>query len=86
VQGARAGLAEVARVLRPGGVLLVIDNSWNGGDFAELLRAATDGNAALDPAATERWWADRGDVVDEFIARHAGSSLTYHLAGWERRP
>jgi SAM-dependent methyltransferase len=60
--GGEAGLAEVTRILEPGGVLLVVDNSWTGGDFAELLRSATHGNAALDPEATAEWWADQGAI------------------------
>ena len=54
------GLAEVARVLAPGGVFLAVDNSWSGGDFARLLHAEDDGDAPLDPNDTDRWWADRG--------------------------
>jgi SAM-dependent methyltransferase len=57
--GAEAGLAETMRVLTPGGTLVVIDNDYAHGEFAELLRAATQGNAAFDPAATDSWWADR---------------------------
>lgn len=112
--GSEAGLAEIGRVLRPGGVLLVVDNSWRGGDFAELLRSATEGNAVIDPTATDRWWAERGairhevagawrarspgelerilriefasDVVDGFLAHHAGPGLTYRFAVHEWRP
>lgn len=58
--GADAGLEEVRRVLRPSGCFLAIDNSWQGGHFAELLRDATTGNAAMDPHETANWWAARG--------------------------
>lgn len=58
--GAEAGLAEVRRVLRPGGVFVAVDNSWSGGHFAELLRAASTGNAAMDPDAAAGWWAAQG--------------------------
>lgn len=60
--GSEKGLAEVERVLKPGGCFLAIDNSWNDGDFAALLRASTIGNATIDPARTDAWWAARGAV------------------------
>jgi SAM-dependent methyltransferase len=68
--GADAGLAEVMRVLRPGGHLVVIDNDYRHGEFADILRHATEGNAGFDPAAIDRWWAERGarraDVLSEW--------------------
>jgi SAM-dependent methyltransferase len=58
--GAEAGIEEAVRVLRPGGTLVVVDNDWGHGEFAELLRDASGGNADLDPRATDRWWRERG--------------------------
>lgn len=58
--GADAGLSEVARVLRPGGVLVVVDNDWGYGRFADILRDAVGGNADIDPDAVDRWWRGRG--------------------------
>jgi len=58
--GCDAGLAEVMRVLRPGGALVVIGNDLRAGEFAELLRAA---EGALKPGGgeeTDAWWAARG--------------------------
>jgi SAM-dependent methyltransferase len=58
--GCDAGLAEVMRVLRPGGTLVVVGNDLREGQFAELLRAA---RGALVPAggkATDAWWSARG--------------------------
>jgi ubiquinone/menaquinone biosynthesis C-methylase UbiE len=58
--GADAGLAEATRVLRPGGSLVVIDNDYGNGEFADILAAASEGNAAVDPVAADRWWSERG--------------------------
>ena len=70
--GAEAGLAEVQRILAPGGIFLAIDNSWSGGDFARLLRASTVGNAAIDPDEVHHWWVEQGaqrhDVEGAWIA------------------
>jgi SAM-dependent methyltransferase len=58
--GCDAGLAEVMRVLRPAGTLVVVGNDLQAGEFAELLRAA---EGALVPAGgeeTDAWWAARG--------------------------
>jgi SAM-dependent methyltransferase len=63
--GCDAGLAEVMRVLRPGGALVVIDNDHRWGEFAELLAsspwAAPQGRAET----TDSWWAERGAVRHE---------------------
>jgi SAM-dependent methyltransferase len=58
--GAESGLAEAMRALRPGGALVVVDNDYAHGEFAEILPTATEGNAAFDPAATDRWWSAHG--------------------------
>jgi SAM-dependent methyltransferase len=58
--GREAGLAEVMRVLRPGGTLVVIGNDLRAGEFAGLVRAA---EGALVPAGgeeTDAWWAAQG--------------------------
>jgi ubiquinone/menaquinone biosynthesis C-methylase UbiE len=72
--GSEAGLQEVMRVLRVGGTLVVVDNDYAHGEFADLLHAATQGNAAFDPAATAHWWRDRGarrvDVMSQWRFKH----------------
>ena len=58
--GCDAGLAEVMRVLRPAGTLVVVGNDLQAGDFALLLRAA---GRALEPAGgreADAWWAAHG--------------------------
>ncbi|KAD3633122.1 methyltransferase domain-containing protein [Arthrobacter yangruifuii] len=55
-----AGLAEVLRVLRPGGSLVVIDNDQNDGEFADLLDAANAAAGQGDGGYIAAWWKERG--------------------------
>jgi SAM-dependent methyltransferase len=65
-----AGLAEVRRVLRPGGALVVVDNDQRSGEFADLL-AAADYTSLGQADVTDAWWAERG------------ASRTVVLSRWE---
>ena len=60
--GAETGIAEARRVLRPGGVVAAVDNDWGWGEFATILRAATTGNATIDPEETDAWWRSQGAI------------------------
>jgi len=51
------GLAEVGRVLRPGGTAFVIDNDASRSTFGTWFRRAMP---AYDPKAIERFWARQG--------------------------
>jgi SAM-dependent methyltransferase len=58
--GAEAGFAEVARVLTPRGTLVVVDNDYAVGEFAELLTAAGAASGSpRDPVAVQAWWRAR---------------------------
>jgi len=66
--GCEAGLAEVLRVLRPGGTLVVVDNDQRRGDFAGLL-AGSDWSAPQGRAdVTDAWWASRGARRTEVLS------------------
>ena len=55
--GCEPGLAEVGRVLRPGGTAFVIDNDASRSTFGAWFRRAMP---AYDPVAIERFWARQG--------------------------
>ena len=60
--GCEPGLAELARVVRPGGTALVIDNDGSRSTFGAWFRR---GYPHLDPPATiERFWARHGWAAD----------------------
>jgi SAM-dependent methyltransferase len=66
---ADAGLAEVMRVLTPGGSLVVVDNDYRWGEFAGLLAAASRRPPRDTAAAVDGWWRQRGAARYEVRSR-----------------
>ena len=68
--GGDAGLAEVMRVLAPGGSLIVVDNDYRWGQFAETARRGGQGRRRSTPPTTStRWWRERGATRHEVRSR-----------------
>ena len=60
--GCDAGLAEVTRILRPGGAFVMIDNDLRRGTFASWIQRCEGGR---DPAVVDAWWTERGFTITE---------------------
>jgi SAM-dependent methyltransferase len=60
-----AGLAEVMRVLAPGGTLIVVDNDYRWGEFAGLLAAGSKVPPQRLADGIDAWWRERGATRHE---------------------
>ena len=66
--GCEPGLAELERILKPGGTAFIIDNDLRSGTFASWVRAAHDiSNDEIDE--TERFWIDQGFTIERLNSR-----------------
>lgn len=62
------GLDEVLRVLKPGGLLVVIDNDHVNGDFAALLGRSPYASTQGEDGYIRQWWGSRGATRTEVLS------------------
>lgn len=67
--GCEPGLAELERILKPGGTVFIIDNDLRSGTFASWIRAAHDIITEESIDETERFWIDQGFTIERLASR-----------------
>jgi ubiquinone/menaquinone biosynthesis C-methylase UbiE len=65
--GCEPGIAELDRVLRPGGTAFIIDNDLRHGTFAAWVREAY-GRADLNADSIEAFWQEQGFAVERLAS------------------
>ena len=65
--GCEAGVAELERILTPGGTAFIIDNDLRTGTFAAWVKAAYGDRQ--DPDKIESFWQDQGFTIERVSSR-----------------
>lgn len=60
--GCEPGIAELERIIKPGGAAFIIDNDLRSGTFASWIHAGYPDNP-LDPGEIESFWTDQGFTI-----------------------
>ena len=80
--GCEAGLAELERIIRPGGTAFIIDNDLRGGEFAGWLRRSPEWRR-IDPDEIEAFWSSRGFGIER-VASEWRFQTRAHLEAVDR--
>jgi SAM-dependent methyltransferase len=65
--GSEPGIAELERVLKPGGTAFIIDNDLRSGTFASWILDAY-GRDQHDPDEIERYWCEKGFEIERLVS------------------
>lgn len=65
--GCEPGIAELERVIRPGGTAFIVDNDLRGGTFASWVHTGYPGRDIADEI--EAFWTDQGFTIERLQSR-----------------